>query len=163
MLSIVVHYLVDPVEKRVVAQIRGNETVALPNQRKEKGGFKGLAWLKDENGDYIRDDITKEYDKENNGYIPIYEYDEKTGDIETDIITFNDFKKREEDRLKKDGVKLNGTQREGIIRKFHELQQMKNINYFLGQSKEFETYYYKGLKERETIIDNYIKASEVYS
>ncbi|MBT4648501.1 sugar phosphate isomerase/epimerase [archaeon] len=137
------HYLVDPVDKKIFSQIKENERIAIPIVKVDENGEE--MYLQDEAGNNIIDDIT-------NKPIPIYDYDLKTGNIDTKITTFKEFRLLEEEKLKEEGISLDSNQRQKIIKKFAEFQTMRDVNYFLGQSKEFETHYYQGLEAREKII-----------
>lgn len=141
------HFLADPITKKLVAQIRENDRIAVPKLQKGKDGKP--IYLYDENGKIVEDELLKEYDKIDQGRIPLYEYDEK-GNIQTEVIDFKEWKRRRESEYQeKLGRKPN---EEELIRDFHQKQVMLQVQYNLNFGKGQEERYKDSLHMREKIM-----------
>ncbi|MBN2423032.1 hypothetical protein JXB41_07435 [Candidatus Woesearchaeota archaeon] len=146
--------LVDPIEKEIMRGVKENAPIALPVQKIDPKTGEPM-YLKDENGEYVKDEIFEPYDKIHKGKIPIYDYDEKTGDIKTRVITFTKFREEEEKKIKhkynRDPTK---EEREETIKKFFQFQQTLQLQYHYGFGKQAEREYMEGLEHRKKIIDS---------
>ncbi len=159
------HYLVDGRTGKVIKSVREDEMIFRPKQRKDSGGE---AWLKDEKGEYVHDDLIYQHAKEREisegrsaeqakriaeqeARIPVWEFDNR-GNIQTYGETFGEFKKRMSEEKKWDEQK--------IYREFFKEQQQAQIQSALGSARQFEEHYRDGLKRREKIIEalNHVKA-----
>ncbi len=148
------HFLADPVTRRIIGPIRENDRVAVPKIKYGKDGKP--EYIKDENGNIVEDELLKEYDKVNKGRIPIYEFDEK-GNIQTEMIDFKEWKKR---RIKEWEEKVGRRpNEEEIVKDFFQFQQLLQVQYNLYFGIGHEQQYKKGLEDRERIIKalNYYK------
>ncbi|MFH0874864.1 MAG: hypothetical protein V1859_02925 [archaeon] len=147
-----VHYLVDPVTKEIKMGVKENIPVAIPVPKKDPETGK-IIYLKDENGKEIIDDVFKDYDKIHHGKVPIYDYDEKTGDIKTELITFKDYREKKEKEIEKNYHRNpNREEQEEIIKEFFQWQQTLQLQYSYGFGKNAEREYMESLKQREKII-----------
>ncbi|MBR9690459.1 sugar phosphate isomerase/epimerase [Candidatus Woesearchaeota archaeon] len=135
------HYLVDPVTQQMVARIKENEKVAFPIFKLDENG--NTVYMKNEKGEIVKDDLTGE---------PIPEYEVKDGNIQTQVSSFKQFRQEQEKKLLDSGKEPSDEDRKDIIKEFFRRQKMKDIIYFMGQSKGFEKHYTEGLKDREKII-----------
>lgn len=135
------HYLVDPISQQVIARIKENEEVAFPIIDRDKNG--NMIYLKDENGNDVVDDILGE---------KIPQYKIVDGNIQTEIKTFEQFRKAEENKIISHNKNINEQDQKKIIKDFFRAQQMKELLYMVGQAKGFERNYTHGLEQRDKII-----------
>jgi len=117
------HFLADPVDKRLIGPIRENDRVAVPVYDLDEKGKK--KYLLDEHGNIIQDELLKDYDDINKGRIPLYKFDEK-GNIDTEYITFKEWKQR---RIKEyESVLKRKPSEEELIRDFYQFQVLKKVS-----------------------------------
>ncbi|MBN2368450.1 hypothetical protein JXC34_05520 [Candidatus Woesearchaeota archaeon] len=146
------HFLADPVTKRLVGPLRENDRIVVPKIKLKNGK---PIYLKDENGKDVQDDLLKEYDDLDKGKIPVYEYDDE-GNIQTEVINFKEWKQR---RIKEYEEKLGrDPNEEEIVRDFYQKQIMLQVQYSLYFGKGQEDEYRKSIENREKIL----KALEFY-
>jgi hypothetical protein len=160
------HYLVDGRTGRVIKSVREDEMIFRPEQDKDSSADDGNAWLKDETGEFVHDDLVNlhmyefavESGKsetearkiaEKESRIPIWKHDEN-GNIQTHGETFGDFSRR---------MKGTGWDESDIYKEFYKEQQQAQIQSALGSARQFEEHYRDGLKRREKIIEalNHVK------
>ncbi len=141
-----VRYLVDPITKEIVEQVRDVDRIAVPELMMDKGHIK---FLKDENNKEIKDDLLKDYDQIFDGKIPLYKYDED-GNIQTKLIEFKDFDDWIKNVYKSQG-KPEPTEEE-IVKDFSFMKKFLDIQYNLYFSKGSESDYKDMLEKREKVI-----------
>lgn len=142
-----VTYLADPLTKRLVGQISNIDKIAAPILKRDEEG--NVEYLKDEFGNEIVDKQLAEVDRIHGGKIALYETD-KEGDIQTKLITFEQFKKqREKDYQKEHGRKPT---EEEIAKDFFYQQKYVDVMYSLNFGIQGERDYDKLIKDRKKLI-----------
>ncbi len=141
-------YLVDPISKKLVAQIQDIDRIAMPIYKTDEKG--NIEYLKDENGNIIKDDLLKKYDTLHDGKIPQYETDEK-GNIKTKVINYAQFKDMRRQEYEKEGKPV--PTEEQLVKEFFQQQRLLDVQYNLHFGKGSEREYMEGLDRREKIID----------
>ncbi|MBU0758403.1 MAG: hypothetical protein KKF44_10120 [Nanoarchaeota archaeon] len=146
-----VHYLVDPVTKEIKMGVKENIPIAIPVPKTDEKG--NIVYLRDQNGEYIIDKTFEPYDKIHHGKVPVYQYDEKTGDIAVDTVTFKEYREKREEETKKQGKPITKDFRTEVIKEFFQWQQTLQLQYSYGFGLQAERDYSDALKRREKIID----------
>ncbi|MCM2324923.1 MAG: hypothetical protein NDI94_00525 [Candidatus Woesearchaeota archaeon] len=146
-----VTYLTDPKTKRLVAQVSGVDRIAVPKFRLDEK--KNVIYLRDENGNEVVDENLKPYDRLHGGKQPLYETD-KDGDIQTEIMDFNRFKKEREEYYKKypDKKPEKESMEEAITKDFFYQQKFVDVMYSLNFGIRSEREYNELLNHRNDII-----------
>ncbi|MBD3204390.1 hypothetical protein GF327_08925 [Candidatus Woesearchaeota archaeon] len=142
-------YLADPLTKRLVGQISPIDKIAKPILKTNENG--DVIYLKDENGNEVIENQLKDFDRMHHGKIPLYETDEE-GNIKTELITFEEFKKeREKDYLKEHNRKPT---EEELVKDFFHQQKFVDVMYSLYFGIGHEKEYNEALERREKIINS---------
>lgn len=148
-----IHYLVDPEDKKIIGAVAEDTYIVEPvHQIETDANGKPILdsrgntinkYLKDENGNNIKDELT-------GNLIPVFKQTTQD-DIQTERYTFSQWKEKEKNIARQRGEYVPDDKE--LVKKFFVKQQELNIQYSLGQSRQFIDNYNSGLKDRDKIID----------
>ncbi|PLW80345.1 hypothetical protein C0585_03440 [Candidatus Woesearchaeota archaeon] len=136
------HYLVDPDEKKMQA-IKEDTKVYVPISKKDTDGEDMV--VKDSNGNVIMDELT-------GSAMPIYDTDHN-GDVIVKEKKFADFRKEEEEKLRKEGKDpYSSDNKKNILKSFYKLFAESNVQYQLGYARQHQKEYHDAIDKREKIV-----------
>jgi hypothetical protein len=142
-----VTYLVDPLSKKLVAQIHDIDKVSAPKFKRDENN--NVIYLKDERGIDLVDPQLSKYDRIHGGRTPLYEVDDK-GNIQTELITFKEYRDRRVEEYKKEGKEPT---EQDLVKDFYYQQRFVDVMYSLYFGIFREKDYLEGLKNREKLIE----------
>ncbi|MBI4739820.1 hypothetical protein HY772_09895 [Candidatus Woesearchaeota archaeon] len=153
-----IHSLINPQTGQIV-NIREDQEVWVPVPEKDEKGR--IKWLTDEQGRPVVDEFWRTHPAHTHKfnedgtlkpeyaadsklfYIPTLKYDLQ-GNIRTEKQSFKLFKEQEENR---------GKDEREVLKDFFLRQQQAEITSALGQARQFEVYYYKGIERRKRLME----------
>jgi len=133
------HYLIDPKSGRMIDAVTEDEEIWMPEPEKfEDGPYKGEdKFVLNPDGSYKLD--------ENGKQIPVWKTDSQ-GNIRLKPVSFHQFA---------EPFRKKGVDDEEIAKQFFNIRQEAEVDHHLGQAREYEMQYNRGLKERDSIIERH--------
>ncbi len=138
-------FFADPMTRKIFG-VKRNDRMVMPILKKKNGKY---VYLKDENGNYIVDDLLKKYDPVHKGRIPVYETDED-GTIKAKVVTFNEWKEKRIQEYKAEGLPVPDIHE--LAKDFFRQQQINQVSYNINFSRFHKGEYEDLLEQRDKII-----------